>query len=76
MTIYSHLPVYYVFFICFYVSSSPFVSAWRTSFTISCKAVLVVMNSLSFSLFLYSCRTTLLGKLFLVGIVFSFLSAL
>ena len=39
-------------FICFHVTNLyPLFSAWRSSFSISCKAGLVVMNFLSFCLF-------------------------
>lgn len=35
------------FFICFWVTvSCPFISAWRTSFSISCRASLLVINFL------------------------------
>ena len=42
--------LFYIF-ICFPVTDyGPFTSAWRTPFNISCKAGLVVINSLSFCL--------------------------
>lgn len=69
-------------FVCFHVTNyHSFISAYITPFSISSKAGLVVMNSLSFCLCRKSWsplsfwRTAWLGKVFLVGRVF-FLSAL
>ena len=72
--------IFYIF-VCFLVTNyHPFVSAQRTSFSISCKASLVVMNSLSFCLSgslylsLILLRTVLPDIVFLVSWGFFFFS--
>ena len=66
----------HLWYFCF--CSWPFITAWKISFSICCKAGLVVLNFLSFCLsvklwfFLQIWMRVLLGKVILVGGFFPF----